>query len=239
MKIIPAIDIIEGKCVRLEQGDYSIKKIYSENPLELAKQFEDNGIRNLHLVDLDGAKSSKIVNWKVLNQIALKTNLKIDFGGGIKSDNDLKIAFENGANKITAGSIAVKNKQQVLSWINKYGNEKIILGADVKSENIAINGWKVNTNLNVFNFISDYHKNGIKNVICTDISKDGMLEGTSVDLYKKILEKFPDIKLIASGGVINISELDLLIDINVNGVIIGKAIYENRITPKELQKYVD
>ncbi len=239
MKIIPAIDIIEGKCVRLEQGDYSIKKIYSENPLELAKQFEDNGIRNLHLVDLDGAKSSKIVNWKVLNQIALKTNLKIDFGGGIKSDNDLKIAFENGANKITAGSIAVKNKQQVLSWINKYGNEKIILGADVKSENIAINGWKVNTNLNVFNFISDYHKNGIKNVICTDISKDGMLEGTSVDLYKKILEKFPDIKLIASGGVINISELDLLIDINVNGVIIGKAIYENRITLKELQKYVD
>ena len=239
MKIIPAIDIIEGKCVRLEQGDYSIKKIYSENPLEIAKQFEDNGIRNLHLVDLDGARSGKIVNWKVLNQIALKTNLKIDFGGGVKSSNDLKIAFENGANQITAGSIAVKNKQQVLSWINKYGNEKIILGADVKSEKIAINGWKVNTDLNVFNFISDYHKNGIKNVICTDISKDGMLEGTSVDLYKKILEKFPHIKLIASGGVSNISELDLLIDINVDGVIIGKAIYENRITLQELQKYVD
>ncbi len=239
MKIIPAIDIIEGKCVRLEQGDYSIKKIYSENPLEIAKQFEDNGIRNLHLVDLDGAKSGKIVNWKVLNQIALKTNLKIDFGGGIKSYNDLKIAFENGANQITAGSIAVKDKQQVLSWINKYGNEKIILGADVKSENIAINGWKVNTKINVFNFISDYHKNGIKNVICTDISKDGMLEGTSVDLYKKILEKLPDIKLIASGGVTNINELDLLIDINVDGVIIGKAIYENRIKLQELKKYVD
>lgn len=239
MKIIPAIDILEGKCVRLEQGDYSIKKIYSENPLEIAKQFEDNGIRNLHLVDLDGAKSGKIVNWNILNQIALKTNLKIDFGGGIKSYNDLKIAFENGANQITAGSIAVKDKQQVLSWINKYGNEKIILGADVKSENIAINGWKVNTKINVFNFISDYHKNGIKNVICTDISKDGMLEGASVDLYKKILEKLPDIKLIASGGVTNINELDLLIDINVDGVIIGKAIYENRIKLQELKKYVD
>jgi len=239
MKIIPAIDIIEGKCVRLEQGDYSIKKIYSENPLEIAKQFEDNGIRNLHLVDLDGAKSGKIVNWKVLNQIASKTNLKIDFGGGIKSYNDLKIAFENGANQITAGSIAVKDKQQVLSWINKYGNEKIILGADVKSENIVILGWKVNTKINVFNFISDYHKNGIKNVICTDISKDGMLEGTSIDLYKKILEKIPDIKLIASGGVTNISELNLLIEINVDGVIIGKAIYENRIKLQELKKYVD
>jgi phosphoribosylformimino-5-aminoimidazole carboxamide ribotide isomerase len=239
MKIIPAIDIIEGKCVRLEQGNYSIKTVYSENPLEIAKQFEDNGIKNLHLVDLDGAKSGKIVNWKVLSQIALKTNLKIDFGGGIKSYNDLKIAFENGANQITAGSIAVKDKQQVLSWINKYGNEKIILGADVKSENIAINGWKVNTKINVFNFISDYHKNGIKNVICTDISKDGMLEGTSVDLYKKILEKLPDIKLIASGGVTNINELDLLIDINVDGVIIGKAIYENRIKLQELKKYVD
>ncbi|NQU81935.1 MAG: 1-(5-phosphoribosyl)-5-[(5-phosphoribosylamino)methylideneamino]imidazole-4-carboxamide isomerase [Bacteroidetes bacterium] len=239
MKIIPAIDIIGGKCVRLEQGDYSKKKIYSENPLEIAKQFEDNGIRNLHLVDLDGAKSGKIVNWKVLNQIASKTNLKIDFGGGIKSYNDLIIAFENGANQITAGSIAVKDKQQVLSWINKYGNEKIILGADVKSENIAINGWKVNTNLNVFNYISDYHKNGIMNVICTDISKDGMLKGTSVDLYKKILKKIPDIKLIASGGVTNISELDLLIDINVDGVIIGKAIYENKIKLQELKKYVD
>ena len=239
MKIIPAIDIIGGKCVRLEQGDYSKKKIYSKNPLEIAKQFEDNGIRNLHLVDLDGAKSGKIVNWKVLNQIVSKTNLKIDFGGGIKSYNDLIIAFENGANQITAGSIAVKDKQQVLSWINKYGNEKIILGADVKSENIAIDGWKVNTNLNVFNYISDYHKNGIMNVICTDISKDGMLKGTSVDLYKKILKKIPDIKLIASGGVTNISELDLLIDINVDGVIIGKAIYENKIKLQELKKYVD
>ena len=239
MKIIPAIDIIEGKCVRLEQGNYSLKKIYSENPLEIAKQFEVNGIKYLHLVDLDGAKSGEIVNWKVLNQIASKTNLKIDFGGGIKSHDDLEIAFENGANQITAGSIAVKDKQQVLSWINKYGNEKIILGADVRSENIAINGWKVNTDLNVFDFISDYFKNGIMNVICTDISKDGMLEGTSVDLYKQILEKIPDIKLIASGGVTNINELNLLISINVDGVIIGKAIYENKIKLQELQKYVD
>ena len=239
MKIIPAIDIIEGKCVRLEQGNYSMKKVYSEDPLELARQFEDNGIKNLHLVDLDGARSGKIVNRKILSQIAKNTNLKIDFGGGIKSDNDLKIAFENGANQITAGSIAVKDKQQVLTWLNKYGNEKIILGADVKSENIVINAWKVNTRINVSRFISDYQINGIKYVICTDISKDGMLKGASFDLYKKISDEFPGIKLIASGGVTGINDLDILSDINIYGVIIGKAIYENRIKLKELQKYAD
>jgi len=238
MRIIPAIDIIEGKCVRLEQGIYSSKKIYSDNPLDLAKQFENYGIEYLHLVDLDGANSSQIVNWKVLYKIASNTNLKIDFGGGLKSDQDLKIAFENGANQITAGSIAIKNKSQVLSWIQDYGSEKIILGADVKFENIAINGWKEETELNIFDFISDYKKEGIETVICTDISKDGMLDGCSNKLYQKILKKFPDIKLIASGGVSSVADLDLLHALNVDGAIVGKAIYENRITLKQLKQYV-
>ena len=239
MKIIPAIDIIEGKCVRLEQGDYSLKKIYNEDPLEVAKEFEDNGIKYLHLVDLDGAKFSKIINWEVLYKIASKTNLKIDFGGGVKSNADLELAFNNGANQITAGSIAVTNRDLVLKWIKVFGKHRIILGADVKSEKIAINGWKEKTSLNIFDFIKDYSQNGIENVICTDISKDGMLEGCSIDLYKKILKWIPDINLIASGGVKNIAELDLLKAIDVNSVIIGKAIYENKISLKELQKYVD
>lgn len=239
MKIIPAIDIIDGKCVRLEQGNYSIKTIYNENPLEVAKLLEDNGIKYLHLVDLDGAKSSRIINWKVLDKIASKTNLKIDFGGGIKSNEDLKIAFDNGANQITAGSIAVKNRDIVLSWIETFGKDKIILGADVKAENIAINGWKEDSKLNVFDFIKDYSDNGIENIICTDISKDGMLKGCSIDLYKKILDKFPDIKLVASGGLTSVKELDLLQEINVNSAIIGKAIYENRISLKDLRRYVD
>ena len=239
MKIIPAIDIIDGKCVRLEQGDYSLKKIYNEDPLEVAKEFEDNGIKYLHLVDLDGAKFSKIINWEVLYKIASKTNLKIDFGGGVKSNVDLELAFNNGANQITAGSIAVTNRDLVLKWIKVFGKHRIILGADVKSEKIAINGWKEKTSLNIFDFIKDYNQNGIENVICTDISKDGMLEGCSIDLYKKILKRTPNINLIASGGVKNIAELDLLKAIDVNSVIIGKAIYENKISLKELQKYVD
>jgi len=238
MRIIPAIDIIGGKCVRLEQGNYSSEKIYSNNPLDLAKQFEDHGIEYLHLVDLDGAKSNQIVNWKVLYQVACNTQLKIDFGGGLKSDQDLKIAFENGASQITAGSIAVKNKQQVLSWIQNYGSKKIILGADVKSENIAINGWKEETDLNIFDFILDYKKAGIETVICTDISKDGMLKGPSIDLYKKILNKNPDVKLIASGGVSSMADLELLLALNIDGAIIGKAIYENKISLKEIQNYV-
>ena len=192
----------------------------------------------MHLVDLDGAKSSQIVNWKVLYQIASNTQLKIDFGGGLKSDQDLKIAFENGASQIIAGSIAVKNKQQLLSWIQNYGCKKIILGADVKSENIAINGWKEETDLNIFDFILDYKKAGIETIICTDISKDGMLKGPSIHLYKKILNKNPDVKLIASGGVSSLADLDLLLALNVDGVIIGKAIYENKICLKEIQNYV-
>lgn len=239
MRIIPAIDIIEGKCVRLEQGNYAAKKVYAENPLEVAKRFEDNGIRYLHLVDLDGAKSSRIINWKVLYEIASNTDLIIDFGGGLKSDDDLRIAFENGARQITAGSIAVKNKAQVIAWIRDYGSDKIILGADVKSEKIAINGWKEETGLDIYNFITGYKKEGIETVICTDISKDGMLKGTSNDLYKKILERFPDIKLIASGGVSSVKDLDVLLELDVDGAIIGKAIYENKITLKELQNYVN
>jgi phosphoribosylformimino-5-aminoimidazole carboxamide ribotide isomerase len=239
MKIIPAIDIIDGKCVRLEQGNYAIKKIYNKDPLEVAKKFEDSGIKYLHLVDLDGAKSNKIINWRVLNQIASKTNLKIDFGGGIKSNDDLELAFNNGANQITAGSISVTNKELVFQWIRTYGKNKIVLGADVKSENIAINGWEEDSQLNIFDYIKDFKNNGIESVICTDIIKDGMLKGCSIDLYKKILQNFPELNLIASGGVNSISELDILKSINVNSVIIGKAIYVNKISLKELQNYVD
>jgi len=238
MIIIPAIDIIDGKCVRLEQGEYSAKTIYNENPLEVAKQFEDSGIQNLHLVDLDGAKSGQIINWKVLELIASKTNLKVDFGGGVKSDKDIEIAFNSGANQITAGSIAVKDRAKVIDWIRKYGVNKIILGADVKSEKIAISGWQETSDIDIFDFIEDYKKEGIEQIICTDISKDGMLQGTSIDLYQKILSRFPEVKLVASGGVTSINELDKLIEIGTYGAIIGKAIYENRITLKELEKYV-
>ncbi len=238
MLIIPAIDIIDGKCVRLEQGEYSAKKIYNENPLEIAKQFEGSGIKHLHLVDLDGAKQGKIVNCKVLELIAKNTNLKIDFGGGIKTDNDVKTVFNSGANQLTAGSIAVKNNEIVLQWIKKYGAEKIILGADVKKEMIAITGWQETSELNLFNFLEDYTKAGIKYSICTDISKDGMLKGTSIELYQKIADKFPKLNLVASGGVTNIEELDKLKKMGIYGAIIGKAIYENRISLKELEKYV-
>ena len=239
MKIIPAIDIIDGKCVRLEQGVYSVKTIYNENPLEVAKQFEDNGIKNLHLVDLDGAKSGKIINWKVLEQIASKTNLTIDFGGGVKSDKDLKIAFNSGANQITAGSIAVKDRAKLIDWIKSYGSDKIILGADVKKEKIAISGWQETSDLNIYSFIADYQQQGIETVICTDISKDGMLQGTSIDLYKNILKNSPNIKLIASGGITNIDELYKLRKMNIYGAIIGKAIYENKISLKDLKQFIN
>ncbi len=207
MKIIPAIDIIDGKCVRLEQGQYSVKKIYNENPLEVAKEFEDNGIKNLHLVDLDGAKIGKVVNWKVIETIASKTKLIIDFGGGVKNDDDINKIFRYGVNQITAGSIAVKNKTKVIDWIKTFGAEKIILGADVKNEMIAISGWQEKLDINLFDFVEDYTKNGIHYCISTDISKDGMLEGSSINLYKKIKEKFPNLKLSASGGVKDIQEL--------------------------------
>ena len=238
MRIIPAIDIIEGKCVRLTKGDYSTKKIYNENPLEVAKEFEDAGIGYVHIVDLDGAKASHIVNYKVLEKIASKTNLKIDFGGGLKSDKDLHIAFNSGAHQITGGSIAVKNATLFESWIAKYGTDKIILGADCNHEKIAVSGWQEESDLEVIPFIDKYQSKGISYVICTDISKDGMLEGPSFNLYEKILKETPTIKLIASGGVSTFDEIPILAEMNCEGVIIGKAIYENRISLKQLETYI-
>ncbi|WP_456312166.1 1-(5-phosphoribosyl)-5-[(5-phosphoribosylamino)methylideneamino]imidazole-4-carboxamide isomerase [Pseudomonas shirazensis] len=244
MRIIPAIDIIEGKCVRLSKGDYDTKIIYNENPLEVAKSFEAHGIEYLHLVDLDGAKSSKIVNYKILEQIANQTSLKIDFGGGLKSDDDLRIAFESGANQITGGSIAVKNRGIFEKWISEYGSDKIILGADAKDEKVAISGWLEDSNEDLIPFIQDYQTKGIQYVICTDIAKDGMLEGPSFDLYEKILKECNvkssgiEVKLIASGGISTFDELPKLAELGCEGTIIGKAIYEGRITLKQLENYI-
>ena len=237
MRIIPAIDIIEGKCVRLSKGKYSTKKIYNEDPLDVAMTFEDFGLKYLHLVDLDGAKARKIINYKVLENISSKTNLKIDFGGGLKSNNDLKIAFESGADQITGGSIALTNPELFKSWIDNYGQDKIILGADVKNENIAINAWDRISENKVEPFINNYLKYGIKYVICTDIDKDGMLNGPSFKLYEKIIKKNKMIKLIASGGVSKISDLPILSKLGCEGVIIGKAIYENKVSLKDLSNF--
>ncbi|MEO0058646.1 MAG: hypothetical protein RLZZ312_293 [Bacteroidota bacterium] len=238
MKIIPAIDIIDGKCVRLSKGDYNTKIIYNQNPLEVAKTFEAHGITNLHLVDLDGAKSSHIVNHKILHQISTKTNLKIDFGGGLKSDDDIKIAFENGASQITGGSIAIKNPELFKNWIQKFGSENIILGADANNEKVAISGWLEESQEDLFPFIKNYFKDGIKYVICTDIAKDGMLQGPSFDLYKKILIEIPTIELIASGGIATFDDLPKLAEMGCHGTIIGKAIYENRISLKQLENFI-
>lgn len=238
MRIIPAIDIIDGKCVRLSKGDYDTKIIYNENPLEVAKSFEAHGIEYLHLVDLDGAKSSKIVNYKILEQIASQTKLKVDFGGGLKSDADLKIAFESGANQITGGSIAVKNRAIFEKWISEYGSDKIILGADAKDEKIAVSGWLEDSDEELIPFIQDYQTKGIQYVICTDIAKDGMLEGPSFDIYAKILAEAKNVKLIASGGISTFDELPKLAELGCEGTIIGKAIYEGRITLKQLENYI-
>jgi phosphoribosylformimino-5-aminoimidazole carboxamide ribotide isomerase len=238
MRIIPAIDIIDGKCVRLSKGDYNTKIIYNENPLEVAKSFEAHGIEYLHLVDLDGAKSSKIVNYKILEQIATQTSLQIDFGGGLKSDEDLKIAFESGASQITGGSIAVKNRAIFEKWISEYGSDKIILGADAKDEKIAVSGWLEDSDEDLIPFIQEYQTKGIQYVICTDIAKDGMLQGPSFDLYGKILKKANGVKLIASGGISTFDELPKLAELGCEGTIIGKAIYEGRITLKQLEDYI-
>lgn len=238
MRIIPAIDVIDGKCVRLSKGDYTTKKIYNENPLEVAKSFEASGIQYLHLVDLDGAKSSQIINHKVLEQIASKTSLIIDFGGGLKSDNDLRIAFESGANQITGGSIAVKNPIVFQEWIAKYGPDKIILGADANNEKVAISGWLEESTAELIPFIQGYQTIGIQYVICTDIAKDGMLEGPSFELYQKILTQVSNLKLIASGGISSFDELPKLAAMGCEGTIIGKAIYENKISLKQLENYI-
>jgi phosphoribosylformimino-5-aminoimidazole carboxamide ribotide isomerase len=238
IEIIPAIDLIDGKCVRLSQGDYNQKTIYNENPLEVAKMFESAGIRRLHLVDLDGAKAKHIVNHKILKEISTKTNLIIDFGGGLKSDEDLEIAFNSGASMVTGGSIAVKEKDRFLKWLEKYGSEKIILGADAKNGNIAISGWEETTELPVIEFISDYHKKGISKVISTDISRDGMLSGPAFDLYSEILQILPEVEIIASGGIATMEDILKLNEMGVPGVIVGKAIYENRITLEEIERFI-
>lgn len=234
MKIIPAIDIIGGKCVRLTQGDYSQKKEYHDSPLEMAKRFEGVGIERLHLVDLDGAKAKKIVNLEALKSIAEGTSLKVDFGGGIQSDFDINLAFESGAHQVTGGSIAVKNPTLFESWIAKFGGEKIILGADAKDRKIAISGWEETTAMDLIEFIKSYHAKGIQYVICTDVAKDGLLQGPSVELYQDILAEIPSIKLIASGGVAGIRDLEELQKIGVYGAIVGKAYYEGRISLEEL-----
>ena len=241
MRIIPAIDIIDGKCVRLSKGDYDTKKIYNEHPLEVAKEFEASGIQFLHLVDLDGAKSKHIVNHRVLEQIASQTQLKIDFGGGLKTDEDLRIAFESGASQITGGSIAVKDSVTFLGWIEKHGPNRIILGADALDEKVAVSGWQEESKEELIPFIQSYQAKGIQYVICTDISKDGMLEGPSFDLYQKIIDRTAGerpLKLIASGGISTFDELPKLAELGCEGTIIGKAIYENRISLKQLETYI-
>ena len=238
MRIIPAIDIIDGKCVRLTKGDYNTQKIYNDDPIEVAKEFEANGIQYLHLVDLDGARSKHIVNHKILQGITSKTSLKVDFGGGIKSDDDIRIAFENGAAQITGGSIAVQQPDIFQQWLDRYGSEKIILGADSNNRKIATHGWIQQSELDVVDFISDYAKQGVIYVICTDIQKDGMLQGTSNELYREIIEE-TGVKLIASGGVSSMDDLASLQQLGCDGAIIGKAFYEGKITLTQLRELID
>ncbi len=237
MLIIPAIDIIDGKCVRLTQGDYAQKKEYADDPVVVARRFESAGIQRLHVVDLEGAKASKLVNEDTLRNITTHTELKVDFGGGVKSDEAIEMAFEAGAHQITAGSIAVKNPELVSTWIARYGAEKIILGADVKNEKIAINGWQEDSGLDLFNFLNEYVKQNVQYCICTDVSKDGLLQGPAFELYQKIMDQFPDLKLIASGGVSNMDDLHRLNEMGVYGTIVGKAYYEGRISLEELASF--
>lgn len=244
MRIIPAIDIIDGKCVRLSQGDYNQKTVYNEDPLEVAKEFEANGIQYLHLVDLDGAKNAHVVNWKILERITSQTGLKVDFGGGVKTDQDIKTVFESGARQVTGGSIAVKDPETFDGWIHTYGSDKIILGADAKNGLIATHGWLESSELEVLKFIKEWNKKGIEYVICTDIAKDGMLAGPSYELYQEILDlntpstEHKKIKLIASGGVAVAGDLHQLREMGCEGAIVGKAFYEGRISFKELRELI-
>jgi phosphoribosylformimino-5-aminoimidazole carboxamide ribotide isomerase len=238
-EIIPAIDIIEGKCVRLTHGDFSQKKIYNENPLEVARRFEDAGLKRLHLVDLDGAREGSVKNWKVLEQIAGKTSMVVDFGGGIQAQNDLRIIFDSGARLATIGSMAVKDPETFGQWISSFGPDKFFLGADVKNERITISGWTRDTDIYVYDFIRDYSEKGIQQVFCTDVSKDGALEGPATTLYTQIVKEFPSLHFIASGGVGSIDDVYRLQEAGCKGVIIGKAIYEGRISLSELSKIND
>jgi phosphoribosylformimino-5-aminoimidazole carboxamide ribotide isomerase len=237
MQIIPAIDLIDGKCVRLTQGDYSQKKEYNSNPLEVARMFEDAGLARLHLVDLDGAKQKKVVNYKVLERLATHTKLHIDFGGGIQSDEDIRIAFESGARQITGGSIAIREPELFESWLKSYGTEKIILGADAKNEKIAVSGWQETTEVWIYDFLEEYARKGVRYVISTDVAKDGLMQGPSFDLYANIMDKTPDLQLIASGGVSNMADVEKLAEMNIYGVIIGKAIYEGTIRLADLARF--
>lgn len=236
MEIIPAIDIIDGKCVRLTHGDYAQKKVYNEHPLEAAKEFEDAGIKRLHLVDLDGAKAGAVKNWKVLEAIAGKTSLVIDFGGGIKAEKDVQIIFDSGAALATVGSMAVKDEAVFTQWLQTFGADKFLLGADVKNEKITVSGWLEQTDIWIYDFIEKYISKGINQIFCTDVSKDGALEGPSIELYKNIVEKFPALHFIASGGVSSIDDVYHLQEAGCKGVIIGKAIYEGRIQLNELKQ---
>lgn len=238
IEIIPAIDIIDGKCVRLTQGDYDTKKVYNEDPVEVAKMFEGAGVRRLHTVDLDGAKSQHVINYKTIEKIAEHTSLVIDFGGGIKSDEDIDIAFASGASLVTVGSIAVKNPELFGTWLDRYGADKMILGADVKNGLISINGWKEEGDNKLMPFLQGYTAKGITNVLCTDISKDGMLQGPAIDLYKQIMADFPDMHLIASGGVSCIEDIEALDKAGIPAVVFGKAIYEGKIKMEELAKFI-
>jgi len=238
IEIIPAIDIIDGKCVRLIQGDYTQKTVYSDNPVEVARRFEDAGIKRLHIVDLDGAKAKHIVNYQTLEQIALQTKLIIDFGGGIKSDDDLDIAFSAGAAQVTVGSVAVTDRQLFLSWLQKFGNQKIILGADVKNRQIAITGWLEETQHDISDFLTAYFAHGVDYVICTDISKDGMMAGSSLELYQDLQNEFPNKKIIASGGVSSMKDIEQLEQMGMYGVITGKALYEGTITLEQISNYI-
>jgi phosphoribosylformimino-5-aminoimidazole carboxamide ribotide isomerase len=238
MEIIPAIDIIDGRCVRLKKGNFSEKTIYNDDPVEVAMMFRDQGFERLHLVDLDGAKAGNVVNYSILEEIFIKTGLVIDFGGGIKTDTDVEIAFQSGAAMITAGSIAVKDPASVIRWIKKYSPEKIILGADVSNGKIAVNAWQTETVHEIFGFINGFRNTGIQKVICTDISRDGMMQGPAYELYKRLRKQFEDIYFIASGGISALADLDDLSEIGIDGVIIGRAIYEQTITFKDLQKFI-
>lgn len=234
IELIPAIDVIDGKCVRLSKGEYDSKKVYNENPLEVAKEFEANGLKRLHVVDLDGAASKHIVNYRTLEQLAGHTSLTIDFGGGIKTDDDLHIAFDSGAQMVTLGSIAIKNPELFERWLKTYGNERIILGADAKNGKIAVSGWKEESETELMDFLARYITKGVSKVLCTDISRDGMMEGPATDLYREIMQAHPDIHLIASGGVSNIDDIYRLDEAGIPAVVFGKAIYEGRIRLKEL-----
>ena len=238
IELIPAIDLIAGKCVRLTQGDYATQKIYNEDPLEVAKQFEDNGIHRLHVVDLDGAREGHIVNYRVLERLASRTSLLIDFGGGLKEEGDLEIAFESGAQKVTGGSIAVKQPEQFAAWIQRFGSERILLGADAKDRKIVVSGWQEHTDLELIPFIEGYHHKGITKAICTDIGRDGMLQGPAVELYQEIRQAIPDLYLIASGGVGSVADIERLAEAGIPAVIFGKALYEGRIQLKDLLRFM-